>query len=219
MLRMSSLNCCVLSIAILASLYPPALPCYAEEAPALAATEGTLAPGDVRVRIVPVGSTKYVTGTVMIDAPAKQVWQVVANPREFESKICPEIKHMDVLIDEPTLCRVKVTIDFFLLPRLTYVADSEYVGNRQIDFRRVSGAFRDFNGSWTLHPVADGSNTELTYKMFIDPGMPIPQWLIRQLVKGEFRRILLRLRERVEAICNATEQPLPNAVLAARCGQ
>jgi len=39
-------------------------------------------------------------------------------------------------------------------------------------------------GEWTLKPSADGSKTEVTYKIDIEFGIPVPGFILSKLVKG-----------------------------------
>ncbi len=173
--------------------------------------------GEVVVDMQDIGDTKYVVGRVMINQPADRVWPIMTNPYEFKGKICPRMKDFEVMIDKPRISLLKVNIDCtFLLPNVFYVVESRYEPNARIDFHRVSGTIKDFKGFWLMNQTADGKRTELTYSMYIDPGFPVPQWIVREGVKGELPKTLIGIRRRVEAICQSVETPEPRSIAAAQ---
>jgi hypothetical protein len=51
--------------------------------------------------------------------------------------------------------------------------------------------------------------------MYVDPGFPVPQWIIREGVKTELPRTLMALRKRVKAVCMRTEAMESQTILAA----
>ena len=52
--------------------------------------------GDVVVGLKDVGHTKYVTAKVLINAPPDRVWPIIVNPFEFQGKISPRMKTVEV---------------------------------------------------------------------------------------------------------------------------
>jgi len=122
----------------------------------------------------------------------------------------------EVLTDEQNLSRVRVTVEYGLLPRFSYDCEFKYTYNTQIDFRSVGGALKNFEGHWTITPAANGNETLVCFSMYLDPGIPVPQWIMRQAEKVVLHEVLTRLWHRVEAICCAKEELLPRSILAAR---
>jgi len=157
--------------------------------------------GEVVVGLKDVGATKYVTAQVLINAPPDQVWPIMVNPFEFQGKISPRMKMVEVVADQSNRSVLKFTVDAILIPHFTYTVESLYGSNnnsQSIQFHRVDGMLKDFRGSWVMTPVASGGKTELTYCMYVDPGFPVPQWMIREAVKHELPKTLTALRKRVE---------------------
>ena len=175
-----------------------------------------LAQGDVVVGMQNDGDTKLVTGKIVINQPPERVWPVMVNPFEFKGKISPRMKQVEVVVDKLNLSVLKVTLDMsFLFPNFTYVVESKYKNGERIDFHRVGGVLRDFKGSWAMSPIEGGNKTELTYSMYVDPGFFVPQWIVREGVKGELPRTLKGLRKRVDAVCAEREKLEEHTILAA----
>jgi len=171
--------------------------------------------GEVVVSLKDVGSTKYVEGRVLINASPDKVWPIMVNPFEFQGKISPRMKAVEVMSDQANRSVLKVTLDVLLIPHFTYVVESLYENGESIAFHRVGGMLKDFRGSWVMSPVDNGNKTELVYCMYIDPGFPVPQWIIREGVKNELPKTLISLRQRVSAVNEHPSSKEHRTILAA----
>lgn len=203
------------ALIILSGVIASGAPVDAGDADPKAAMEERLGRGDVIVGLKNVGEVKYVTGTIQIDQPPDRVWAVVVNPYEFKGKITPRMKEVEMMVDHRDLSVMRVTMDIVFFPHLQYVVESKYQNNERIDFKRVAGTIRDFKGTWSMQPLNNGSKTELSYSMYLDPGFFVPQWLIREGVKSELPRTLASVRKRVIAISKAIERPEAQTIAAA----
>ena len=63
----------------------------------------------------------------------------------------------------------------------------------------VEGTLDDLAGSYALEPTGDGT-TEVTYRLEVALGMPIPGFLMRQAAKQIVRSALGDLKRRVESM-------------------
>src|SRR5262249_5016040 len=102
--------------------------------------------GDVQVRVQNHGAAKTVVGTIEIAQHPDRIWPILVNPYELQAYICPRMKEIDMLCDEPNVSLMKVKVDCGIFPHITYVVESKYRRNQRIDFRRVSGTLKDFRG-------------------------------------------------------------------------
>ena len=66
----------------------------------------------------------------------------------------------------------------------------------------VEGDVAAVEGEYLLEP--DGDSTTATYRLGIDPGVPVPGLLARQLTKGVMRRSVKDLRDEVERRLDAS---------------
>lgn len=182
------------------------------------AVQQQLDKGEVVVGLENVGKTKFVTGRVLIDQPPDKVWPIMVNPFEFQQKISPRMKTVDVVMDKLHKSILKVTMDTFPIPDVTYLVESDYTrtdGGARIDFHRIGGTLKDFKGHWLMNPAHHGQKTELVYSMYLDPGFYVPQWIVRMGVKQELPRTLLALRKRVEEVVANNSALEKKTILAA----
>jgi ribosome-associated toxin RatA of RatAB toxin-antitoxin module len=176
-----------------------------------------LAKGEVVVGLRNVGSVRYVTGTILLDHSPEQVWPIMVNPFEFQGKISPRMKTVEVMLDKEDESILRVTLDLgFFIPNFTYTVDSKYSRNERIDFKRLGGTLKDFSGSWEMKPADNGTKTELTYSMYVDPGFFVPQWVMREGVKVELPTTLTALRKRLDGVYEHQNSLEPKSILAAR---
>ncbi len=154
--------------------------------------------GEVLVSSSEEGQTKFVVSRILIAQPPDKVWQVLANPFEFERKISPRMSKVQVLHDAPERSVLRCRMDIFPpIPSISYDVESTYRPLEEVAFHRIGGAFKDFKGCWGLRPHENGASTEVIYSMYIDTGLPVPQWIVRKAIKMELPRTLLALRKRI----------------------
>jgi len=167
-------------------------------------TQTRLARGEVVVDLVEEGETKFVVGKVVIKQPPEVIWPTLVNPFEFQGTICPRMKSVDVLVDQPDTSVLRYGMNIcFPFPSVSYTVESKYAAVEAIEFRRMTGFMRDFRGCWLLRRL-DGGATEVMYSVYVDPGIPLPRWIIREAVKNELPRILVGLRTRVNDLASST---------------
>ncbi|CAM6000541.1 unnamed protein product [Sphagnum balticum] len=177
--------------------------------------EERLERGEVIVGLKDEGPVKFVTGSVLINEPPEKVWPIMVNPFEFRGRISPRMKEVEVMKDSADVSVLKVTLDVIVIPHFTYVVESRYENSERVDFHRIGGTLKDFKGYWAMNPAHNGTQTQLTYSMYIDPGFPVPQWIIREGVKSELPKTLLALRKRVNEVYEKSEKPVSHTILAA----
>jgi hypothetical protein len=158
---------------------------------------------------------KYVVGKIDIDEEPDKVWKVVCNPYEFKGKICHNLKKVDMLTDKPEVSVMSMTYGlFFPIPDIKYVVESRYHGHRTIDFQRVSGSFHDFRGCWHLDGTDNDKHCLLTYSMYLDPGLPLPDWLVRFGLRHELPSMLRSIKQRVDDLKSADCQKVEHTTQA-----
>lgn len=174
-----------------------------------------LANGQVVVGFTKRGASKYVLGRILLDASPEQIWSVLANPFEFENGIYSRMKNVQVLQDEPrhSVLRCKIAIGI-VLPSIDAVVESDYWPMQKIAFHRKDGSLKALDGGWKLTPK-EGGKTEVSYWMSIEPGVPVPGWLVTEGVKSDLPKTLVALRKRLNSLRAAQGILLSKTILAA----
>lgn len=154
----------------------------------------------VRATLDPNHRRGTVRAAVLIEAPPSVVFHAMtrcADAFEF-------VPHLEA-------CRVRESaadaswgiveheIDFgWYTPRIRWTFRAEFVRDKSIAFRQVSGDFRKNEGSWELEAGVNGATTLLKYQAAIDPPAFIPNWLARTTYKRELPQMLDDLRQLCE---------------------
>jgi hypothetical protein len=84
------------------------------------------------------------------------------------------------------------------MPTFEHVFRLDYTPYTRIDVSRVSGPIAHMQGSWWLLPQ-DNGRILLVYELALDPGMPIPRFMVRATLKRDLPKIVAAVRERAEA--------------------
>ena len=171
--------------------------------------------GEVVVGLKEVGKVKYVVGKVLINEPPKVVWPILVNPYEFAGTISSRMKEVKVLLNKSNRSILKCTIGVgFFLPDITYIVDSLYVPLKRIEFHSIGGTLKSFDGEWQLISRDGGNKTEVAYTVNIDPGYPVPSWMVRAGVRMELPKTLDGLRQRLLDIRAMKVAPLKPVFIA-----
>src|SRR5262249_34688605 len=139
----------------------------------------------------------------------------ISNPYEFQEKISPRLRSVDVVVDKVDLSVLKCVMAVgFFIPTISYVAESKYEPGERISFKCVGGDLKDFRGEWRVRPLDAGKKCELTYQMYVDPGIPVPQWIVRTGVRIDLPNMLVAVRNRVCDLSSGKGQPELRSILA-----
>ena len=155
--------------------------------------------GDVLVNVIKAeGPSKgMVAATVLIDAPVEHVWQVMTDCGEIPTFV-PGVESCQIMSSGPNWEIIKHEVKWiWLFPKLAYVFRATYQKNEQIDFVRIDGDLKAMKGVWQLSPWQANSKTIVHYRVYLDPGFFVPQWLVRRALKKDLPAVLTALRSKV----------------------
>ena len=164
---------------------------------------GRLAKGEVVVRVEPSDGqgNERVQAAILIDGPAEPIWKIINDCRQT-TEFISGLKGCRVLQQDGSgdLIEHRMQISK-LLPEVKYIFRAEYQRYRRIDFKRMSGDLKEFEGSWVLEPIDRGKpQTLVIYSIFLDAGLLLPQWAVQMILRQDLPEILLALRNRVSSL-------------------
>ncbi len=141
-----------------------------------------------------------VRAAVLIDAPPAVVYRAMTRCTDaFE--FVPHLKACRVRESAPDASWgiVEHEIDFgWYTPRIRWTFRAEFVPEKRITFRQVSGDFKKNEGVWEFEAAPNGVSTIVKYQAAIDPPAFIPNWLARTTYKRELPQMLDDLRQLCE---------------------
>lgn len=137
-----------------------------------------------------------VNATMIVPAPAAAVYSALtecANAPE----VFPSLKSCRVLKSDPgrawDVREHKVSSWASFLPDMSTVFHSDYVPNRSISFRLLSGDLQHLDGAWRLEPIKGG--TRVTYEARVGFHALVPSFLVRQSLAGDVPKFMAAIRD------------------------
>ncbi|MCE3236705.1 MAG: cyclase/dehydrase [Vampirovibrio sp.] len=161
-----------------------------------------LSKGQVLVsqNLAPANTMPSVEAKILIAKPPEKVWKVVADPEKLMREE-HKVKKVKILSRTATKQNVEFSVLMTrFLPPFNYVLLQELSPPSLLTFKRISGSFKDIQGSWKLLPVDNGNKTILTYTLKIDPGpfLPIPRGMLLNAVKSDLPSMMKNAKSAID---------------------
>jgi carbon monoxide dehydrogenase subunit G len=135
-----------------------------------------------------------------VAAPPQAVWRVLRDC-EVAPEYVPNVlscRRLEELDGGRAELFVQTIRPIFFMPTFEHVFRLDYTPYSRVDVSRVSGPIAHMRGTWWLLPQADG-HTLLIYELELDPGMPIPRFMVRATLKRDLPKVMAAVRDRAEA--------------------
>lgn len=137
----------------------------------------------------------------VIDKPIAEVLPVVLDyanyvhfmPNFTKSKVLAQRGHRAMVYMEVSVA----SGTFTLWGQLTF---SERAGDgeaRLVEARLVDGNMHAFSATWRLVPIDDGARTEVDFRIYVDPDMPLPSAIFSRENEKAAAKTVRALRTRV----------------------
>ncbi|MCW2956595.1 MAG: hypothetical protein JWO69_1464 [Thermoleophilia bacterium] len=139
------------------------------------------------------------TSTIDVDASAEELFEIVTDLDSFPEWLT-DVKDVTVLgYDDdgfPTSSVMRVDVS---IKEVTYTLDYEYSYPTRVAWKsRPGGDVKLIQGSYDFE-VNDAGGTTITYELAIDPGFPVPGFLLKRAARHITGQALTGLKERAEA--------------------
>lgn len=139
-----------------------------------------------------------VEAKILISRPPAKVWTVVSDPEKLMRNE-PKVRKVKVISRSPGKQNVDFTVVMApLLPAFNYVLMQELSPPNLLRFHRISGSFKEIQGSWQLQPAENGSKTILTYTLKLDPGPFVPKALLLPAVKSDLPHMMKNVKTSID---------------------
>jgi ribosome-associated toxin RatA of RatAB toxin-antitoxin module len=140
------------------------------------------------------------TSTIHIEATPAELMAIVADLEAYPDWL-EDVKEVEILEHGsdgmPAASRMTVDVSIRVV---SYELDYEYDGdNRMAWVSRPGGDVRHIEGSYAFEPDEDGG-TIATYTLAVDPGFPVPGFLLKRVAKHVTAQALDGLKARAEDV-------------------
>jgi len=159
-------------------------------------------PEVLTTRIVKAGSDiSWGHAVAVIDKPIEEVLPVVVDYGNYV-RFMPNFTKSKVLAQRGNRAMVymEVTVasgTFTLWGQLKFSEGAADGSTRVIEARLLQGNMDAFNASWRLTPVDGGARTEVDFKIYVDPNMPLPSSVFSRENEKAAGKTVRALRTRV----------------------
>ncbi len=147
------------------------------------------------------GHDQWVTSSVLIQAPAAEVWRSIHEERSKD----PDLSYSKVLEQvSPTEYKHEQKFNFIpVIGSSVCVMSQHEVVNERIDYSLLhSDRFKAMEGSWVLTPYDQGRKTKLELSSHLDLGLPVPRSFMNGCTSKKIQKRLSNVKHMAET--NAT---------------
>jgi hypothetical protein len=155
--------------------------------------------GEVLVQTSRDGPSVTVDTATLIDAPAEAIWAVLT-ACDVAPEYVPNVlacERIETLDGGRAELFVQTIRPIFFMPRFEHVFRLEYEPYERIDVRDVSGPIEHMEGSWWFLPEPTG-RVLLIHSLEVNPGFPVPRFILRATMRRDLVRIMEAVRDRAE---------------------
>lgn len=144
------------------------------------------------------GKRDPVSDNIAIDAPASAVWKAVTSADKFDASVSSS-EGNEAVVEQafekiPFYGTVKTTLKVTVKP-------GEVLSYEMIK----SDKLKEMSGSWVLTPI-NKNKTHLKLTSSVDPGLPVPRFLINHFIKGKVHSRLEKTRKLAESYGSTSQQ-------------
>lgn len=149
--------------------------------------------GEVVVVSRPHGNGGIVEAAVLIDAPPRLVYALLADPLQAPT-YSPGIVSSQILEDRGDSKRVRMRLQYLGLIDDLQEIESVYTPFEAIRWQQVKGRFGSQIGEYRV--TASGSGTLLSYRLEIDTGTVLPVVVVQLFLRSSVPQLLRNIRTR-----------------------
>lgn len=173
-----------------------------------AMAKGKAAPGTQEISLVdyekPSSSEETINGKcfcvsrILIKASPAQVWRILTDYKHAV-QVFPLLKKCEVLEDRGTTKISRHEIAPSGIPdTFEYILEVHENAPKTMEWHRLSGDFKEVDGSWKLEPVNLGHHTLVTYASHVNGGFFMPQMIIKHQAHIDMPSTLIALKKHTE---------------------
>ncbi|MBZ0187197.1 MAG: hypothetical protein K8F91_13195 [Candidatus Obscuribacterales bacterium] len=136
---------------------------------------------------------KGVQSDILINAPRAHVWKIVIDKENFAFAFKKKDDRTNEAIIEQDFPSIP------LMGQVKTVLKIKVKENEKLDYDLIeSNQIKAFSGGWLLTSVNE-STTKLHISSYVDPGLPVPRFLVNAFLKGRVNKRLKKAKRLAEA--------------------
>lgn len=139
------------------------------------------------------------SSSIDIDATASEIFAIVADLEAYPDWL-EDVTEVEVLErdDEGRVAAARMVVDVAIRGAVSYTLDYDYITDERMSWMsRPGGDVKHIEGSYSFD-INDDGGTTVTYELTIDPGFPIPGFMIKKATRHITAVALDGLKQRAE---------------------
>lgn len=145
-----------------------------------------------------INGKEYSIVKTVVNSSPDRVWSVIADHNNL-SRVFKMMRKSSVVKDLGSVKYVKHTVaPSGPIGTFSYVIRVNEKAPRKMEWKRVSGAFKDVAGFWKLEPLDGGRTTRVTYASYVDGGFFLPSPIIKRQCRIDMPVVMAQLKNKVE---------------------
>lgn len=139
---------------------------------------------------------RSVWARVWVAAPPRAVFKTLTDYERFDA-FMPLVERVNVLERAPRHAVLRFQMRYLNWFDIEQTDRRTLHPHSRIDYVSVAGPLKSVHGDWRL--MAERGGTRVTYRAWVDPGVPVPGVLVGALVKRGLPGLLDGVRRRTES--------------------
>lgn len=134
----------------------------------------------------------------LIKAKPDEVWHILTDYNNAH-RTFPMMKKCQVIEDRGCTKLMKhIVAPTGALCTYEYIIELKETDKKSLEWKRVSGSFKEVDGWWKLEPVDGGRHTMVTYGSYVNGGLFMPQGLIKRQFRTDMPQVMATLTKTAE---------------------
>lgn len=134
----------------------------------------------------------------LIKAKPDEIWHILTDYNNAH-RTFPMMKRCQVIEDHGSTKVMKHIVAPSGLPcTYEYVIELKETDKKSLEWKRISGSFKEVDGFWRLEPVEGGRHTMVTYASYVNGGLFIPQGMIKRQFRSDMPQVMATLTKTAE---------------------
>lgn len=145
-----------------------------------------------------INGKEYSVIKQIVHTSPDNIWNIITDYRNL-SRVFKQMKKATVVKNNGSTKLVKYTVaPSGPVGVYSYTVKVKESAPRKMEWKRVSGAFKDVRGFWKLEPLDGGKTTRITYASHVDGGFLLPSPIIRRQCRIDMPIVVSTLKRKAE---------------------
>jgi len=139
--------------------------------------------------------------TALVDAPPQTCFNTVRDYDHFH-EFMPRVSGAKVVAKDGDCMTIRYEAGILWIDVVYYIDACAAVPGRRVEFelaRDRENFIEETRGFWEIQPVDGGKSSLVSYSAYLDPGIPVPDFISLRMTRSNIVAVLENVRKRAES--------------------